>query len=102
MVQRMAHEELLLELSEESYHQWRHSPITSAYLKYLGDQIEAFRTAAMDLLEAGALKDQDMIRGRLATLRELQNLSLDDIKNFYRAADTRENDGTATDQRHTS
>jgi hypothetical protein len=57
----------------------------------LGDQIEAFRTAAADLLEAGALDSQkDVIRGRLMTLRELQSLSLGAIKNFYRQADTEE------------
>jgi hypothetical protein len=82
---RPPHETLLLELIEQEYHQWRHHPITSAYLKYLGDQVEAFRTAAMDLLEAGHLDAQsDVIRGRILTLRELQNLSLDDIRNFYR------------------
>lgn len=91
IVQRPPHEELLLELSEEGYQQFRHHPIMAAYLKYLGDQIEAFRTAAMDLLEAGSLTPQaDVIRGRLMTLRELQNLSLDDIRNFYRHEDTEE------------
>jgi hypothetical protein len=90
---RPPHESLLLELSEESYHQFRHHPIMAAYLQYLGDQVEAFRTAAMDLLEAGKLPEQsDVIRGRLLTLRELQNLSLDDIKNFYRHEDTEEKD----------
>jgi hypothetical protein len=85
MTNRSPHERLLLELSEEAYHLWRHSPITAAYLLYLGDQIEAFRTAAADLLEAGQLSPQfDVIRGRIMTLRELQNLSLDDIQNFYR------------------
>jgi hypothetical protein len=99
IVQRPAHEELLLELSEEAYALWRHSPITAAYLKYLGDQAEAFRTAAADLLEAGALAPQaDVIRGRLLNLRELQTLSLGVIKNFYRREDTQENDGTETNQ----
>jgi len=86
---RPRHEQLLLELSEEAYHLWRHGPITAAYLLYLGDQAEAFRTAAADLLEAGHLLPQaDTIRGRLLTLRELQNLSLDAIQNFYRQEDT--------------
>lgn len=82
---RAAHETLLLELSEQEYNLWRHHPITSAYLKYLGDQIEAFRSAVADLLENGTLNPQaEMIRGRILTLRELQNLSLGDIRNFYR------------------
>ena len=90
---RSSHEQLLLELSEEGFHLWRHSPITAAYLLYLGDQIEAFRTAAADLLEAGRLAPQaEVIQGRILTLRELQNLSLDGIQNFYRHEDTEESD----------
>ena len=100
---RPPHESLLLGLSEQEYMLWRHGPITAAYLLYMGDQIEAFRTAAMDLLESGTLGPQgEVIRGRLLTLRELQNLSLDDIRNFYRQEGTEENDGTKTDQGHPS
>jgi hypothetical protein len=87
---RPPHESLLLELSEESFNLWRHNPITSAYLQYLGDQVEAFRMAAADLLEAGNLDNTDVIRGRLLTLRELQNLSLGDIRNFYRQEESEE------------
>ena len=82
---RPPHEQLLLEISEETWNLWRHNPITAAYLLYLGDQAEAFRTAAADLLEAGTLAGQaDVIRGRLNNLRELQTLSLGAIQNFYR------------------
>lgn len=82
---RPAHEQLLLEISEETWNLWRHNPITAAYLLFLEDQAQSFRTAAMDLLEAGTLVPQaDMIRGRLANLRELQTLSLGAIQNFYR------------------
>lgn len=95
---RAPHEQLILSLSEESYHLWRHSPITAAYLKYLGDQADAFRTAAADLLEAGTLATQaDVIRGRILTLRELQTLSLDVIQNFYRHEDTEGTNAAATD-----
>jgi hypothetical protein len=90
------HETLLLGLSEQEFQLFRHNPITAAYLLYLGDQVDAFRTAVGDLLEAGQLDRQaDVIRGRLLTLRELQNLALDDIRNFYRQEGT---DGTETDQ----
>jgi len=95
------HEQLLLDLSEETYQLWRHSPITAAYLLYLGDQVDAFRVAAADLLEAGALNSQaDVLRGRLATLRELQTLKLNDIRNFYRHEDNEGKDGPAADQGH--
>ena len=97
---RPEHETLLLGLSEQEFQLWRHNPITAAYLRYLGDQIEAFRTAAADLLEAGNLDRSDVIRGRLLTLRELQNLSLDDVQNFYRQEDKVGTDGTTTDQGH--
>ena len=90
---RPSHESLLIGLSEQEFQLWRHGPITAAYLLYLGDQVEAFRTAAADLLEAGNLAPQaDMIRGRILTLRELQTLSLDVIQNFYRHEDTAGND----------
>jgi hypothetical protein len=96
---RPAHESLLLDLSEQEYQQFRHHPIMAAYLLYLGDQAEAFRTAAADLLEAGNLALQaDTIRGRILTLRELQTLSLGGIQNFYRQSDTAGNDGTTVDQ----
>ena len=91
------HERLLLELSEESFNMWKHNPITYAYLRFLGDQVEAFRTASADLLEAGNLdgRGSDVLRGRLMTLRELQNLSLSDIQSFYRQEGT---DGTEANQ----
>lgn len=96
---RPPHETLLLALSEQEFQLWRHNPITAAYHRFLEDQTVAFRTAAVDLLEAGHLAAQsDVIRGRLLTLRELQNLSLDGIQNFYRQEDTAGNDGTTTDQ----
>lgn len=97
MTNRSPHERLLLELSEEAYHLWRHNPVTAAYLLYLGDQIDAFRTAAADLLESGALSPQgEVIRGRILTLRELQNLSLDAIQNFYRQ-ETQAGDAATSD-----
>ena len=87
-INRPQHESLLLELSEQEFQQFRHHPLMAAYLRYLGDQVEAFRTAAADLVEAGNLVSLEVIRGRLSTLRELQNLSLDDIRGFYRQEDT--------------
>jgi hypothetical protein len=100
MPPRPPHESLLLKLHEQDYAQWKHHPITSAYLQYLGDQIDAFRIAAADLLEDGKLNPQEgELRGRLLTLRELQNLSLDHIKNFYRQADTEETSASSPHQR---
>ena len=95
---RPPHETLLLGLSEQEFNLWRHNPLTSAYLSYLGDQIEAFRTAAADLLEQGNLEPQaDVLRGRLLTLRELQTLTLPDIHNFYRNEETEQSVATSSD-----
>ena len=100
---RPPHEQLIIALSEQEYNLWRHNPITAAYLLYLGDQADAFRTAAADLLEAGNLMPQaDTIRGRILTLRELQTLSLGDIQNFYRQEDTAGNDAAKADQGNAS
>lgn len=91
-----AHETLLLELSEQSFNLWRHSPITAAYLAYLGDQVEAFRTAAADLLEQGLLDEKaNVLRGRILTLRELHDLELQHIHTFYRNQET--DDAAASD-----
>jgi hypothetical protein len=97
---RPPHETLLLELSEQSFNLWRHGDITAAYLAYLADQIEAFRVAAADLLEAGALNPQaDMLRGRILTLRELQTLQLSHIQNFYRNQESEQADADQAHQR---
>jgi hypothetical protein len=92
---RPPHESLLLELNEETFYRWRHSTLTAAYLLYLGDVLESFRTAAADLVENGNIGDKaGELRGRLLILRELQNLSLGDIQAFYRQEGTEEkNDG---------
>lgn len=90
---RAGHEALLIALSEQDFQLWRHHPITSAYLLYLGDQVEAFRTAAADLVEAGNLSNADLICGQIKTLRELQSLSLSDIHSFYRQEEGAGNDG---------
>ncbi len=95
------HEELLLGLSDTAYQLWRHNPVTSAYLKYLEDQYQAFRIASADLLESGKLAEQaDVLRGRLLTLRELSDLSLSDIHGFYRKEGNEEDDGAEANQGH--
>ena len=79
------HETLLLELTDQSFGQWKHHPITAAYLAYLNDLIESFRTAAADMVENGEINPQaDLLRGRILTLRELHTLKLEHIHIFYR------------------
>jgi hypothetical protein len=91
MTQKPSHETLLLELTEQAYNLWRHNPITSAYLSYLNDLIESFRTAAADMVENGIDNLQaEVLRGRILTLRELHTLKLEHIQNFYRNQESEE------------
>ena len=91
----MSAPEVFAELSEEAYQLWRHSPITAAYLEFLGDQALNFREGAADMWENGQLDvnspnpmiNANMLRGRVLTLRELHDLKLEDIKAFYSQAD---------------
>ena len=95
---RPPHEQRLLQMSEVEYQQWRHQLQTADYLKYLEDLYQVFRTSVADLLEAGTLDRQaEVIRGRLLTLRELQDLKLSDIQRFYRQEGDEGTDGTKVD-----
>lgn len=90
------HESLLLEMSEQEFNLWKNNPVTRAYLGFLLDEVEAFRTTAMDLLEAGQLNGRaDELKGRILTLRELATLKLSDIHGFYR----QEAEGEAENER---
>lgn len=92
----------MLELSEQEFRMWQHSTITAAFLQFMDDQIAAFREIGMDLLEAGAFRQNDphedrnpdVVRGKLLALKELRQISLDRIQGFYldqqRAEDSQE------------
>lgn len=79
------------ELSPETYALWQHSPITAAFLQFLDDQVANWREIAADLVETGHLKvggehedtNLDVVRGKIATLRQLRGISLAEIKRFY-------------------
>lgn len=76
---------LFLQVTEIEYAQWRHSPLTAAFLLFVSDQGDNFRRAAMELWEAGRLgQDSDVLRGRVMTLEEIRNLPLEAIQDFYR------------------
>ena len=97
---RPAHETLFLEMTAQEFNQWRHHPVTAAYLQYLDDLVKSFRGSAADLLEAGRLNPQaEELKGRLLTLRELHSLSLTDICGFYRQEDTEEKNAGSPHQR---
>jgi len=79
-------------IGDTDYQQWRHHPITAAYLQFLDDQIEYMRTAAADLLENGLLtpgdrhqdRNPDVLRGQIVMLRQIHGLTLEQMQEFYR------------------
>jgi hypothetical protein len=86
---------LFLHVGETEFQQWRHNPLSAAFLVFLADQAANFRQAAMDLWEAGRLgQESDVLRGRVMTLEEIGNLKLEAIQDFYRNEDS--NEGTTS------
>ena len=86
-------EEIFLPMGQTEYSQWRHHPVTAAFLIFLQETADSYRKAAMDLWEMGKLAERDgeVIRGRVICLQELQDLRLEDIKRFYRQDEADEN-----------
>lgn len=89
MSQKISHRSLLLAMQDQEFNQWRHNPITAAYLQFLDDQRANLREAGLDILEMGRDLPSDW-RGRVLTLSELYELKLETIQEFYR---TEENAG---------
>lgn len=88
----MDHREIFAEMSELEWQQWRHHPITAAFLAFLRDQQMAWRELAADLVELGAFdpnnphedRNPHVVRGKLRLVAMLQQLSVKDIQEFYR------------------
>lgn len=86
---------LILDLGEEEFQQWRHHPVTAAFLHFLEDQADNFRTAAADLWEVGRLDpnnpngelNANVLRGRTLALRELSTLTLEEMRGFYQQSE---------------
>lgn len=65
--------------------------MTQAFLRFLEDQADNYRRAAMDMWEVGSLDGADPVairrsselRGRMLTVKELRALSAADIREFY-------------------
>lgn len=82
-------DEVIAEMSEVAFAQWRHHPVTKAFMKFLGDQAAADREAVADLWAQGALQDPpphlnpDMLRGRYVALLEVRDLKLTQMREFY-------------------
>ena len=72
-------------LKEADYADWKHHPVTKALLQYLADYRQTLRNVYLAEWEVG--KEDPMraleLRGRIATLGEITQLSLADIETFY-------------------
>ena len=81
-----------LDVSEMAFQQWRHHPLTAAFMRFMKDQADNWREGAMDLWEMGQLVsnhqhpdlNSDVIRGKVIALRELREIRLEQIQEFYR------------------
>jgi hypothetical protein len=80
-------------LTSEDYALWRHHPVTKVFLKYVEDFSVALEREAVDRWISGALKliDEQEMRGRIMTLREISELPLSAIREFYKEEDETEN-----------
>lgn len=77
----------LLELEETQFNQWKHHPVTEAFLKFLKDKADSYRRDLVFMWESNSLSDSDQneLRGRVLLLEELSNLPLVVIQNFYKS-----------------
>ena len=81
------------DISAEVFAMWKHHPVTEVFFNFLADQHAAWRELAADLVETGWLDpterredfNPNVIRGRLAVVSELQELTIEGICDFYSA-----------------
>ncbi len=79
------HVELLLSVHHTQFQDWRHHPLTAAYLKYLEDLNRSFRKVGEELWlrPRDGNVDAAEVRGRVLLLDELADLTIGDIRRFY-------------------
>lgn len=76
-----------LEIKETDYQQWRHNPLTQAFLLFLAHRSDSLARDAIVLFKSGRIEGDDVrgqgLRGRLMELEELCTLKLSDMQRFY-------------------
>lgn len=74
-----------VKLSSEDYALWRHHPVSKVFLQFMSDYANTLEREALDRWRSGTLKliDEQEMRGRVLTLRELTELPLEAVKAFY-------------------
>jgi hypothetical protein len=79
------------DISETTFAEWKHHPVTEVYLQFLEDQHKAWRELAADLVELGALdptsthedRNPHVVRGKLAVVADLAQITIRAIQGFY-------------------
>lgn len=74
------------QITEQDYLGWKHNPVSKVVLQYLADYRQALLRTVLERFEAGTLleKEEQEIRGRCLTLKELTELPYASIESFYR------------------
>lgn len=83
--------ETMLNIGEQEFRLWQHSPITAGFFQFMIDQVAVWRELAADFVEAGAFtpgarpEDQnpDVVRGKILAVRELHQITLQTIQGAY-------------------
>ena len=72
-------------ITEEQFNMWRHQPVTEMLFKFLEDRRLVIKASLLDRWETGALTlmDEKEMRGRIMESRELDELRLPAIAQFY-------------------
>ena len=78
-------EQLLKELEESDFQSWKRHPISQLLFKFMADRAEDWMETAINKWQAGTmtLAEDHEFRHKIMMCQELNNLRLDDIKNFY-------------------
>jgi len=75
----------LADITELTFNQWRHHPVTKVFLQFLAEQEENHWDVAKHLFligQGGDVKAQE-IRGRIMVLMELRDLTYPSMAQFY-------------------
>jgi hypothetical protein len=75
----------IIPISVEDYNLWRHHPVSKIFLKYLSDYADALEREGLERWRAGTIRlvDEQEMRGRVLTIREMSELQFEAISVFY-------------------
>ena len=81
----MTEQSALNQISAEDYAMWRHHPVSKIVIQYITDFAAVLEREALDRWRSGSLRftDEQEMRGRVLTCKELAELPFEAIKAFY-------------------